>query len=232
MSKYKILVVDDDLSITSILEAELKEADYEVKVANNGNLAISVAQTYKPDLIIMDVMMPECNGIVATMKIREKSNVPIMMLSAKAEGTDRVLGLEVGADDYLVKPFLKQELLARVKALLRRYDNLGSIREVDTDDLLVCGEIELNIKSKEFVVRGEKVKLTATEYKIVEYMMKNADVVLSAEQIYENVWDSEAFNVENTVMIHISRIREKIEINPKKPEYLQVVWGIGYVFKK
>ena len=230
--EYKILVVDDDRSITNLLATELEQSGYVVSVAHDGNAAIAKNQTEQPDLIIMDVMMPDCNGLMATMKIREMSNVPVLMLSAKAEGSDRILGLEVGADDYLVKPFMKQELLARVKALLRRYDHFGSIRENAKHEILTCRDVELNTATKEFVVRGELVHLTATEYKIVEYLMKNAGIVVSAEQIYQEVWKSDAYSVENTVMIHISRIREKMEINPKKPEYIQVVWGIGYVFKK
>lgn len=230
--EYKILVVDDDQSITNLLQTELAQAGYMVSVAHDGNAAVLKNQAEHPDLIIMDVMMPDCNGLMATMKIREMSNVPVLMLSAKAEGSDRILGLEVGADDYLVKPFMKQELLARVKALLRRYDHFGSIRENAKHEILTCRDVELNTATKEFVVRGELVHLTATEYKIVEYLMKNAGIVVSAEQIYQAVWKSDAYSVENTVMIHISRIREKMEINPKKPEYIQVVWGIGYVFKK
>lgn len=230
--EYKILVVDDDQSITNLLQTELAQVGYAVSVAHDGNAAVLKNQAEHQDLIIMDVMMPDCNGLMATMKIREMSNVPVLMLSAKAEGSDRILGLEVGADDYLVKPFMKQELLARVKALLRRYDHFGSIRENGKHEILICRDVELNTATKEFVVRGEPVHLTATEYKIVEYLMQNAGIVVSAEQIYQAVWKSDAYSVENTVMIHISRIREKMEINPKKPEYIQVVWGIGYVFKK
>lgn len=229
---YKILIVDDDTSIVNVIKSELSDCGYDIDTANNGTEAITKSESYKPDLIIMDVMMPGCNGIVATIKIREISNVPILMLSAKAEGTDRIIGLESGADDYLVKPFLKQELIARVKALLRRYDNLGSKREANREGNISVRDIELDTLSKELLVRGEKVHITATEYKILEYMMSNAGIVLSAEQIYENAWKNEVYAVENTIMIHISRIREKIEINPKKPEYIQVVWGIGYVFKK
>ena len=179
----------------------------------------------------MDVMMPQCNGIIATMKIRQNNNVPILMLSAKAEGSDRVLGLEAGADDYLVKPFYQQELLARVKALLRRYDALGSIRETKSEDQIQVGNIVLDTAKKQLVVRGEAVRLTATEFKILQVLMSNPGRVYSAEEIYERVWESDAYAVENTVMVHISRIREKLEINPKKPEYLKVVWGIGYVFE-
>lgn len=231
LDKYKILIVDDDISIVSIIKSELLEAGYTVASAGNGLEAVSISKTFCPDLIIMDVMMPGCNGIVATIKIRENSNAPILMLSAKAEETDRVIGLESGADDYLVKPFMKQELLARVKALLRRYDSFGSIRETAKDEILVIRDVRLDTLSKELTVRGDKIHLTATEYRILEYLMKNAGIVLSAEQIYEKVWKNEAYSVENAVMIHISRLREKIEINPKKPDYIHVVWGIGYVFK-
>lgn len=159
------------------------------------------------------------------------SNVPILMLSAKAEGSDRVLGLEAGADDYLVKPFYQQELLARVKALLRRYDALGSIRETPSQDQIRVGDVILNLAAKQLIVRGEAVRLTATEFRILQMLMSNPGRVYSAEEIYERVWESDAYAVENTVMVHISRIREKLEWNPKKPEYLKVVWGIGYVFE-
>lgn len=228
---YQILVVDDDASIVNIIETSLKEAGYKVLTANDGEAACRIADKSRPHLIIMDVMMPQCNGIVATMRIRQSNNVPILMLSAKAEGSDRVLGLEAGADDYLVKPFYRQELLARVKALLRRYDDLGSIREKESEDEIKVGNIALNTATKQLIVRGEAVRLTATEFKILQVMMSNPGRVFSAEEIYERVWENDAYAVENTVMVHISRIREKLELNPKKPEYLKVVWGIGYVFE-
>lgn len=228
---YQILVVDDDPSIVNIIETALARAGYRVLTADNGELACSLSEKHHPHLIIMDVMMPQCNGILATMRIRQDSNVPILMLSAKAESTDRVLGLEVGADDYLVKPFYQQELLARVKALLRRYDDLGSIRETKADGLLRAGDIVLDLERKLLIVRGEPVRLTPTEFKILQVLMARPGRVYSAEELYERVWESDAYAVENTVMIHISRIREKLELNPKKPEYLKVVWGIGYVFE-
>lgn len=228
---YRILVVDDDISIVKIIDTALKQAGYEVLTANNGEEACRIIETKHPNLVIMDVMMPLCNGIVATMRIRQNNNVPILMLSAKAEGSDRVLGLEAGADDYLVKPFYQQELLARVKALLRRYDDLGSIREAGSDDEIRVGSIVLNTATKLLTVRGEPVRLTATEFKILQVLMSNPGRVYSSEEIYERVWKSDAYAVENTVMVHISRIRDKIELNPKKPEYLKVVWGIGYVFE-
>ncbi len=230
--QYHILVVDDDTAIVNILETSLQQAGYRVLTAGNGADACRIAEKMHPHLIIMDVMMPECNGLLATIRIREQSNVPILMLSAKAEGSDRVLGLEAGADDYLVKPFYQQELLARVRALLRRYDALGSIREERNEEQLSVGDIVLDLVQKKLHVRGELVKLTATEFKILQLMMAHPGRVFPAEEIYERVWESDAYAVENTVMIHISRIREKIEINPRKPEYLKVIWGIGYVFEK
>jgi DNA-binding response OmpR family regulator len=229
--QYVILAVDDDEEIVNILQTTLQGAGYLVRTARNGEEACRAAERDHPQLIIMDVMMPRCSGLLATMRIRDKSNVPILMLSAKAEGSDRVLGLEAGADDYLVKPFLRQELLARVKALLRRYDALGSIREDRSEDQIQVGDIALDTAKKQLIVRGDPVRLTPTEYKLLLVLMSNPGRVFSAEELYERVWDSEAYSVENTVMVHISRIREKLELNPKKPEYLKVVWGIGYVLE-
>ena len=229
--QYTVLVVDDDPSIVNIISEALGQSGYRIFTASNGNEAIRIAGEQKLHLIIMDVMMPKCNGILATVQIRQSSNVPILILSAKAEGSDRVLGLEAGADDYLVKPFYQQELLARVKALLRRYADLGSIREGRTEEQLAVGDIILDTGKKQLLVRGEPVRLTATEFKILLVMMSNPGRVFSAEEIYSRVWESDAYAVENTVMVHISRIREKLELNPKKPEYLKVVWGIGYVFE-
>lgn len=228
---YQILVVDDEPTIVNIIETALRQAGYQVLTAHDGETACRIADTKHPHLIIMDVMMPKCNGILATMRIRGSHNVPILMLSAKAEGYDRVLGLEAGADDYLAKPFYQQELLARVKALLRRYDDLGSIRESNTAEQIRVGDITLDLEKKQLIVRGEPVRLTATEFKILRVLMSNPGRVYSAEEIYQRVWESDAYAVENTVMVHISRIREKMELNPKKPEYLKVVWGIGYVFE-
>ena len=227
---YKILAVDDDPSIVHIIRETLKN-DYTVLTASNGEEAVRIAEQEKPQLIIMDVMMPRLNGIIATVRIRENSNVPILMLSAKAEGSDRVTGLEAGADDYLIKPFYQEELIARVQALLRRYDQLGSIRERESENVLARGDIVLNRDEKRLIVRGEAVRVTPTEYKILEFLMTNPGHVFSAEEIYTHVWDSEAYSVENTVMVHISRIRDKIELNPRKPEHLKVIWGIGYVFE-
>ena len=228
---YTVLVVDDDPNIVNIIQTDLEQAGLQVVSASDGEAACSLAASLHPDLVIMDIMMPRTNGLMATMRIREDNNVPILMLSAKAEGSDRVLGLEAGADDYLVKPFYKQELLARVKALLRRYDKLGSILESVSDDMIRVGDIVLDTAKKQLLVRGEYIHLTATEYGILNVLMSNPGRVYSAEDIYSRVWDGESFSVENTVMVHIRRIREKFEINPKKPEHLKVIWGIGYVFE-
>ncbi len=227
---YRILVVDDDPSIVRLIREMLKE-EYDIVSASNGEEAVDSVRRLSPDLIIMDVMMPKMNGIAATVRIRELSNCPILMLSAKAEGTDRVVGLQSGADDYLTKPFYREELQARIQALLRRYDAFGSIREKDPESLITIGDISLNTAEKKLLVRGESVSVTATEYRILQFLMENPGHVFSAEEIYEHAWDSEAYSVENTVMVHINRIRKKVEINPKKPEHLRVIWGIGYVFE-
>lgn len=232
MKDKVILVADDDAAILNIVKTALEQAGYRVVTAMDGEAASRAVECEKIDLVILDVMMPRCSGLMATMKIRDRSNVPILMLSAKAEESDRVLGLEAGADDYLVKPFYTQELLARVRALLRRYHDLGSVREAGKEQVLVNGDIELDLEAKRLTVRGEQVRLTATEYKILQLMMANPGRVFSGEEIYERVWNADAYAVENTVTVHISRIREKLELNPKKPEYLRVVWGIGYVFGK
>ncbi len=227
---YKILAADDDPSIVHLMREMLKN-EYTVYTALNGEEALQTVRDEKPDLIILDVMMPKMNGIQATVKIREISNSPILILSAKAEGSDRVIGLTAGADDYLVKPFYKDELLARVQALLRRYDTLGSIRESEGNTVIAIRDAELRKDEKKLLMRGSVVHLTPTEYRILEFLMENPGHVFTAEEIYSHVWNNEAFSVENTVMVHISRIRDKIELNPKKPEYLKVVWGIGYVFE-
>lgn len=232
MEQLTILVVDDDNEIIRIISSMLKSENYSVLTACNGDEAMQILQSRLVHLIIMDVMMPKVNGLLATVKIREKSNSPILMLSAKAEESDRVMGLSMGADDYMTKPFYKAELLARVNSLLRRYMHLGSIADKKFNSLVEYYDLVLDQEKKKLFVRGEEIRLTVTEYKIMELMLARPSKVFSAEEIYESVWKSDAFSVENTVMIHISRLREKIEINPKKPEYLKVVWGIGYKIEK
>ncbi|MDE7366936.1 MAG: response regulator transcription factor [Lachnospiraceae bacterium] len=236
MEQYNILVVDDDKGIVDSLSKLLECEGYKVLKAYDGMEAVDMMERNQIHLILLDVMMPKLNGLAALMKIREKKNIPVIMLSAKTEDSDKVLGLSMGADDYVSKPYHPEELMARVKSQLRRYFTLGAFDTAVSkreEDVLENGGLLLNRKSKELFVDGELVKLTATEYKIVEFLLINKGNVFSAEEIYERVWeDPVGYAVENTVMVHIRRIREKIEINPKKPKYLKVVWGIGYKIEK
>lgn len=232
MDKARILVVDDDKEIANAIDKLLTLEGYEVVKAYNGLEALDALVVNNIQLILLDVMMPKLDGLSTTMKIREKKNIPIIILSAKSEDSDKILGLSMGADDYMTKPFNPQELVARVKSQLRRYMFLGDMGNVSTSSLLQTGGLCLNRETKEFTVDGEGVRLTPTEFKMMDLLMSNLGMVFSAEQIYEKVWEEEAYSVENTVMVHIRRIREKIEINPKEPKYLKVVWGIGYKIEK
>ena len=231
MGQYKILVVDDDREIVKSLGKLLELEGYEVYKAYDGVEALDILLREQIHLILLDVMMPKLNGLSALMKIREKNNIPIIMLSAKTEDSDKVLGLSMGADDYVTKPYNTAELMARVKSQLRRYFSLGSAAE-NQEEVIVNGGLVLNKHTKSLQVDGEDVHLTATEYKIVELLMSNMGYVFSAEEIYDKVWQERAYGIENTVMVHIRRIREKIEITPKNPKYLKVVWGIGYKIEK
>lgn len=231
MGQYKILVVDDDREIVKSLGKLLELEGYEVYKAYDGVEALDILLREQIHLILMDVMMPKLNGLSAVMKIREKNNIPIIMLSAKTEDSDKVLGLSMGADDYVTKPYNTAELMARIKSQLRRYFSLGSAGK-SQEDIIVNGGLVLNKHTKSLQVDGEDVHLTATEYKIVELLMSNMGYVFSAEEIYDKVWQERAYGIENTVMVHIRRIREKIEITPKNPKYLKVVWGIGYKIEK
>jgi DNA-binding response OmpR family regulator len=233
MDQITILVADDDINIVEVLTKLLELEGYLVHQAYNGIEALELVQKQELQLIILDVMMPKMNGLTAMLKIREKKNIPIIILSAKTEESDIVSGLELGADDYIEKPFNTPVLLARVKAQIRRSFLLEHSRSEETESILCNGLLELNRCSKQINVNGTLCSLTATEYKIMDLLMENAGRVFSAEQIYQSVWDGEdAYSVENTVMIHIRRIREKIELDPKKPKYLKVVWGIGYKIEK
>lgn len=228
-----ILVVDDDREIANSVSKILEKEGYISIVANDGMQAMEILASQGIDLIILDIMMPRLDGLSATMKIREKKNIPIILLSAKTEDSDKILGLSMGADDYVSKPYNSMELVARVKAQLRRYLYLGSSKKLeingnDNDDMIIVGGLELDRNSRCITVDGQEIRLTATEYKIVELLMENPGRVFPSEEIYSRVWNEEAYAVENTVMVHIRRIREKIEINPKEPKYLKVVWGIGY----
>ena len=231
MGQSKILVVDDDREIVKSLGKLLELEGYEVYKAYDGVEALDILLREQIHLILLDVMMPKLNGLSALMKIREKNNIPIIMLSAKTEDSDKVLGLSMGADDYVTKPYNTAELMARVKSQLRRYFSLGSAAK-NQEEVIVNGGLVLNKHTKSLQVDGEDVHLTATEYKIVELLMSNMGYVFSAEEIYDKVWQERAYGIENTVMVHIRRIREKIEITPKNPKYLKVVWGIGYKIEK
>ena len=229
----KILVVDDDREIVDAIEIYLNNEGFEVLKAYDGMEALEIIADTDIDLIIIDIMMPKLDGIRATMKIREDKNIPIIILSAKSEASDKVMGLNVGADDYVTKPFNPLELIARVKSHLRRWSMAAEINGENLDSkILKTGGLELDMDSKEARVDAETVKLTPIEYKIMKYLMENKGKVLSTRQIYETVWEEPFYNSDNTVAVHIRRIREKIEINPKDPMYLKVVWGIGYKVEK
>lgn len=230
MGKYNVLVVDDEDEIRDAIEIYLKNEDIKVLKAKDGIDALMLLEEKDIHLILMDIMMPRMDGIKATFKIRENKNIPIIMLSAKSEDTDKILGLNVGADDYITKPFNPMELVARIKSQLRRYMNFGNFK-ISSSELSVNGLV-LNKDTKLVTVDGEEIRLTAIEYRILELLLENKGRVFSIEEIYERVWREPCYNAENTVAVHIRRIREKIEINPKEPKYLKVVWGIGYKIEK
>ena len=225
-----ILVCDDDREIAGAIEIYLRNEGYQVWKAFDGVEALQIVRTQPLHLIIMDVMMPKMDGVQSTMKIREEKNIPIIMLSAKSEDYDKITGLNVGADDYITKPFNPLELIARVKSQLRRYVNLGSMEQ--KNGVYKTGGLEVDDEEKVVRVDGEEIIVTPTEFGILKFLTENAGKVFSMEQIYEHVWNEPAYNPENTVAVHIRRIREKIEINPKTPKYLKVVWGIGYKIEK
>ncbi|PGT84677.1 response regulator transcription factor [Bacillus sp. AFS040349] len=230
MNNYTVLVVDDDKEIREAIEIYLRNEGMTVLLAKDGVEAIECLQENEVHLIVLDIMMPRMDGISATFKIREKKNIPIIILSAKSEDTDKILGLQVGADDYVTKPFNPLELIARVKSQLRRYVKLGHFE--GRNQLIDLNGLMIDQEAKEVTVNGEAVKLTPIEYKIVELLMVNAGRVFSISEIYEKVWQEPCYNAENTVAVHIRKIREKIEIDPKNPRYLKVVWGIGYKMEK
>ncbi len=225
-----ILVCDDDKEIVEAISIYLKNEGYNIFKAFNGLEALEAAENNEIHLIIMDIMMPKMDGIKATMKLREENNIPVIMVSAKAEDTDKIIGLNMGADDYITKPFNPLELIARVKSQLRRYTALGSM-ETKTN-LFKSGGLEIDDEKKSITVDGEEIHLTPVQYKILRLLTANAGRVFSIDDIYEKVWREEAINAENTIAVHIRKIREKIEINPKEPKYLKVVWGVGYKIEK
>ena len=228
----KILVCDDDKEIVEAIEIYLTQDGHQVLEAYDGIEAVEILKKESVDLLIMDIMMPRMDGIRATLKIREKHNIPIIILSAKSEDADKILGLNIGADDYITKPFNPLELVARVKSHLRRYMQLGSTAIKESEAIYTVGGLAINDDLKEVTVDGEQVKLTPIEYNILLLLVKNQGKVFSIDQIYENIWNENAVGVDNTVAVHIRHIREKIEINPKEPRYLKVVWGVGYKIEK
>ena len=247
---YSILVCDDDKEIVEAIEIYLTQEGYQVLKAYDGMQALNllenegyeveeagdgeaaVAKAEDMDLIILDVMMPRLDGIRATLKIRETNSIPIIILSAKSEDADKILGLNIGADDYMTKPFNPLELVARVKSQLRRYTQLGGNVSSTQETIYEVGGLRINDDLKEVTVDGEMVRLTPIEYNILLLLMKNQGRVFSINQIYESIWNEDAIGADNTVAVHIRHIREKIEINPKEPRYLKVVWGVGYKIEK
>ncbi|TEB07673.1 Sensory transduction protein regX3 [Pelotomaculum schinkii] len=232
MEKQRVLVVDDDREIVNAIAINLLNEGYAVLKAYDGLQALDMISTQSVHLIILDVMMPKLDGLSTMLKIRAEKNIPIIILSAKSEDTDKVLGLSMGADDYVTKPFNRLELMARVKSQLRRYLSLGDVNVQARPNLLQSGGLCFDLENHTLMLDGDLVKLTAKETKIMELLMRSPGRIFPAEEIYERVWGETAYGVENTVMVHIRRIREKIEINPKEPKYLKVVWGIGYKIEK
>ena len=230
MNKTLILVVEDDRPIRNLIVTTLKTHDYKYLTAENGASAILEASSHNPDIVLLDLGLPDMEGVDVIKKIRTWSNMPIIVISARSEDTDKITGLGFGADDYVTKPFNPLELVARVKSQIRRYVNLGSM--VATPTRLVTGGLVLDTDAKCLFVDGESVKVTPIEYKIMEYLMSNMGKVLSSSQIYEAVWNEPSFTSEKTVTVHIRNIREKIEINPKDPKYIKVVYGLGYKCEK
>ena len=227
----EILVCDDDKAIVEAIDIYLTQEGYHILKAYDGEEAIQILNNNPVDLLVIDIMMPKLDGIRATLKIREKNVLPIIILSAKSEDADKILGLNVGADDYVTKPFNPLELVARVKSQLRRYTQLGSV-SYKQGNVYETGGLVIDDDRKEVSVDGELVKLTPIEYGILLFLVKNKGMVFSISQIYENIWNEEAIAADNTVAVHIRHIREKIEINPKEPRYLKVVWGLGYKVEK
>ena len=227
-----ILVCDDDKDIVEAISIYLEQEGYVIFKAYDGLEAINILRSQPVDLLIIDIMMPKLDGIRATLKIREENPLPIIILSAKSEDADKILGLNVGADDYVTKPFNPLELVARVKSQLRRYTQLGNLNQQNSSQVYKCGGLMINDENKEVTVDGEPIKLTPIEYNILLLLVKNAGKVFSIDQIYEKIWNEDAIGADNTVAVHIRHIREKIEINPREPLYLKVVWGVGYKIEK
>ena len=228
---YNILVVDDDKEIVNAIEIYLSQEGYHIIKAYDGEEALQKLQENEIHLIILDIMMPNKDGIETLQEIRKDKTIPVIMLSAKSEDYDKISGLNTGADDYVTKPFNPLELIARVKSNIRRYvdfNNANVNNKSKEEKILKTGSLEMNDETKNVMVDGKEIKLTATEYNILKFLLENKGKVYSIEQIYENVWNEESYGAENIIAVHIRHIREKIEINPKEPKYLKVIWGIGY----
>ena len=229
---YNIVVCDDDKEIVEAIDIYLTQEGYHVLKAYDGEQALKLLETEDVHLLILDVMMPKLDGIHATLKIREKHSIPIIILSAKSEDVDKILGLNVGADDYVTKPFNPLELVARVKSQIRRYTQFGGTAKEEKETIYETGGLQMNDDLKQVTIDGELVKLTPIEYNILKLLMQNQGRVFSINQIYESIWNEEAIGADNTVAVHMRHIREKIEIKPKEPRYLKVVWGVGYKVEK
>lgn len=227
-----ILVCDDDKEIVDAIDIYLTGEGFRILKAYDGYDALKILETEHADLMIIDVMMPGLDGIRTTLKVRETSSIPIIILSAKSEDSDKILGLNIGADDYLSKPFNPLELVARVKSQLRRYTQLGNMNQGSNENIYKCGGLTINDDTKEVFVDDEPIKLTPIEYNILLLLTQNAGKVFSIDEIYKQIWNEEAIGADNTVAVHIRHIREKIEINPREPRYLKVVWGVGYKIEK
>ena len=225
---YNILVVDDDKEIANAIDIYLSREGYNIIKAYDGEEAIQKVNENEIHLIILDIMMPKKDGIQTLEEIRKNKTIPVIMLSAKSEDYDKISGLDLGADDYITKPFNPLELIARVKSNIRRYVDFGNINKNEKTNILKSGDLSIDDESKKVMVEGKEIKLTATEYNILKFLLKNKGKVFSISQIYENVWNEESYGAENIIAVHIRHIREKIEINPKEPKYLKVIWGIGY----
>ena len=225
---YNILVVDDDKEIVKAIEIYLGKENYKIYKAYDGEQALEQIKNNNINLVILDIMMPNKDGIETLQELRKSKNIPVIMLSAKSEDVDKINGLNIGADDYVTKPFNPVELIARVNALIRRYTQFGAIEETNSKSIIKNGELIINDDLKKVTVDGKDVKLTPTEYNILKFLTQNKGKVFSIEEIYTNVWEEESFAAENIIAVHIRHIREKIEINPKEPKYLKVIWGVGY----